>query len=97
MNLNPVDTTTRRVIPITPVGPGGGADEKWVSLYSGEKIYPRSVSGRFAKWRWVIVCITQLVFYGLPWLQWGQRQMVLFDLGARRFYIFDLVFIRFNH
>jgi len=22
-----------------------------------------------------------LVFYGLPWLEWGQRQAVLFDLG----------------
>jgi hypothetical protein len=32
-----------------------------------------------------------VVFYGLPWLQWGERQMVLFDLGARRFYIFGLV------
>jgi cytochrome c oxidase accessory protein FixG len=32
-----------------------------------------------------------LVFYGLPWLEWGQRQAVLFDLGARRFYIFGLV------
>ena len=38
-----------------------------------------------------MVAITQLVFYGLPWLEWGQRQMVLFDLGARRFYIFGLV------
>jgi cytochrome c oxidase accessory protein FixG len=90
--LNQSDITTRRVIPIMPAGPeGGAAAEEWVSLYSGEKIYPRSVSGRFAHWRWVIVFITQLVFYGLPWLQWGQRQMVLFDLGARRFYIFDLV------
>src|SRR5204862_542553 len=29
--------------------------------------------------------------YGLPWLDWGGRQAVLFDLGARRFYIFGLV------
>ncbi len=56
-----------------------------------KKIYPRSISGVFARWRWVMVVITQLVFYGLPWLEWGQRQMVLFDLGARRFYIFGLV------
>lgn len=55
------------------------------------KIYPRSVSGRFANWRWGFVFLTQLVFYGLPWLEWGQRQAVLFDLGARRFYIFNLV------
>ena len=62
------------------------------SLYEAQKkIYPRSVSGIFARWRWVFVALTQLVFYGLPWLEWGQRQAVLFDLGARRFYIFGLV------
>lgn len=55
------------------------------------KIYPRTVQGLFARWRWLGVVITQLVFYGLPWLEWGQRQAVLFDLGARRFYIFGLV------
>jgi len=63
-----------------------------VSLYAAsQKIYPRSVQGIFAKWRWVMVFLTQLVFYGLPWIEWGQRQAVLFDLGARRFYIFGFV------
>jgi cytochrome c oxidase accessory protein FixG len=38
-----------------------------------------------------MVFLTQLVFYGLPWIEWGQRQAVLFDLGARRFYILGLV------
>jgi len=67
-------------------------DPELVSLYEAhQKIYPRSVSGLFENWRWVMVWITQLVFYGLPWLDWGQRQAVLFDLGARRFYIFNLV------
>lgn len=63
-----------------------------ISLYEAhKKIYPRSVSGLFTRWRWGLVFLTQLVFYGLPWLEWGQRQAVLFDLGARRFYIFNLV------
>ena len=63
-----------------------------VSLYAATlKIYPRSVHGIFAKWRWIMVFVTQLVFYGLPWLEWGQRQAVLFDLGARRFYVFGWV------
>ena len=63
-----------------------------VSLYEAhKKIYPRSVSGLFSNWRWGMVFLTQLVFYGLPWLEWGQRQAVLFDLGARRFFIFGLV------
>ena len=63
-----------------------------VSLYQKQKkIYARAVTGWFAGWRWALVWITQLVFYGLPWLEWNARQAVLFDLGSRRFYIFGLV------
>ncbi len=63
-----------------------------ISLYqSQDKIYPRSVLGIFAKWRWVMVWLTQIFFYGVPWLQWGDRQALLFALESRRFYIFDLV------
>ncbi len=63
-----------------------------VSLYAAaKKIYPRSVQGIFAYWRWIFVFATQIVFYGLPWLEWGTRQAVLFDLASRRFYIFGLV------
>ncbi|MBX9936529.1 MAG: cytochrome c oxidase accessory protein CcoG [Burkholderiaceae bacterium] len=75
-----------------PVAAESNSDQETVSLYAAQKkIYPRSISGFFARWRWVMVFLTQLVFYGLPWIEWGQRQMVLFDLGARRFYIFGLV------
>jgi cytochrome c oxidase accessory protein FixG len=73
-------------LPSTPVAP------KSVSLYEKtKKIYPKAVSGLFIRWRWVLVWLTQIVFYGLPWLMWNDRQAVLFDLGTRRFYIFDLV------
>jgi cytochrome c oxidase accessory protein FixG len=57
-----------------------------------EKIQPRAVHGVFANWRIALVLLTQLVYYGLPWLQWDNRQAVLFDLAARKFYIFGLVF-----
>ncbi|MGD8789422.1 MAG: cytochrome c oxidase accessory protein CcoG, partial [Burkholderiales bacterium] len=57
-----------------------------------KKIYPRSVSGKFAWSRWFFVWATQLVFYGMPWLSWNDRQAVLFDLVHRKFYIFGLVF-----
>ncbi|CAN5387069.1 cytochrome c oxidase accessory protein CcoG [soil metagenome] len=73
-----------------PVPASGGSEV--TSLYQAQKkIYPRSVTGLFSKWRWAMVFITQLVFYGLPWLEWGQRQAVLFDLEARRFYILGLI------
>lgn len=75
----------RRVIPIATAEQGGGL------FAAHQKVYPRTVRGIFARWRWVMVFLTQLVFYGLPWIEWGQRQAVLFDLGARRFYILGLV------
>ena len=66
--------------------------EAVIRLYKSEdKIHPRSVDGFFARWRWALVALTQAVFYGLPWLSWGDRPAVLFDLAARRFYVFGLV------
>ncbi len=56
-----------------------------------KKIQPRSISGLFARWRWAMVWATQLFFYGVPWLQWGDRQSLLFDLQTMRFYLFGLV------
>ncbi len=86
------DRAPRKVIPIAAATPEPSAEGEFVSLYEAQKkVYPRSISGFFARWRWVMVFLTQLVFYGLPWLEWGERQLVLFDLGARRFYIFGLV------
>ena len=88
--MNDSRTTGRKVIPILAQATDGEPEMVW--LYEAhQKIYPRSVSGLFSNWRWGFVFLTQLVFYGLPWLEWGQRQAVLFDLGARRFYIFNLV------
>lgn len=57
-----------------------------------KKIHPKSISGLFTTWRWVFVWLTQLAFYGLPWIPWNGRQSVLFDLVERKFYLFGLVF-----
>ncbi|HSW19266.1 MAG TPA: cytochrome c oxidase accessory protein CcoG [Ramlibacter sp.] len=85
-------TPPRKVIPIVPANVSGEDTPAYLSLYEAQqKIYPRSVAGRFANWRWALVALTQIVFYGLPWLQWGERQAVLFDLAARRFYLFGYV------
>jgi cytochrome c oxidase accessory protein FixG len=80
----------QRVIPIA-TAPAADAGEL-VSLYAKPpRIQPRAVHGWFAGWRWALVWITQAVFYGLAWLPWNGRQALLLDLGARRFYVFDLV------
>ncbi|MBC7608709.1 MAG: cytochrome c oxidase accessory protein CcoG [Polaromonas sp.] len=89
MPLDPVSPhKVKRVIPILAADDSSAV----VSLYqSDSKIYARGVSGWFNYWRWAMVWVTQLVFYGLPWLVMNDRQAMLFDLGARRFYIFNLV------
>lgn len=96
--MKPPERPAHPVIPIavsadtSPIAPPAGASAELVSLYAAhQKIYPRSVSGLFSRLRWYTVFLTQLLFYGLPWLPWGDRQAVLFDLVARRFYIFKLV------
>ncbi|WP_025917992.1 cytochrome c oxidase accessory protein CcoG [Herminiimonas sp. CN] len=58
---------------------------------SREDIYVREAKGRYTNWRWACVWLTQLVFYGLPWLSWNERQAVLFELGSRKFYLFGVV------
>ncbi|MEC4719344.1 cytochrome c oxidase accessory protein CcoG [Noviherbaspirillum sp. CPCC 100848] len=56
-----------------------------------QEIYPREIKGTYANLRWLCVFLTQLVFYGLPWMSWNGRQAVLFDLAARKFYLFGIV------
>ncbi|WP_374518949.1 cytochrome c oxidase accessory protein CcoG [Undibacterium squillarum] len=76
-------------IPIIPIEP----EEKEIALFEErKKIYPRHQTGWFASWRWVLVAFTQLLFYGTAWLNWNERQAVLFDLVTRKFYIFGFVF-----
>jgi cytochrome c oxidase accessory protein FixG len=78
-----------KVIPIQPVPLE--FDDRLFLVAQAAKVYPRSVAGWFASWRWVMVWVTQIVFYGLPWLQWNDRQAMLFDLSQRRFFVFGLV------
>ncbi len=86
-----------KVIPIVATQSSSGhsqasnADDE--PLYEiRKKIFPRAVTGWFARWRWVLIFATQMVYYGTPWLIWHDRQAVLFDLTARKFYIFGIIF-----
>ncbi len=68
-------------------------DAQGNSFYVSErKVYPRDVSGRFARLRVAAVIWLLGMFYLFPWLPWDGRQAVLFDLPARKFYVFGLVF-----
>ena len=63
------------------------------SLYvAHEKVYPREVKGRYASLRSASVWMLLGSFYRVPWINWGERQAVLFDLPARKFFILGLGF-----
>ena len=63
-----------------------------VSFYEKhKKVYIRDVKGWWDSWRWVLVWLTQIIFYVTPWLDWNGRQAVLLHLVERKFYLFGLV------
>jgi len=75
----------------TAVKTPGSAQDVEQSLYEKRsKIYPRQVHGMFATARLVAATTLLGIFYLLPWVQWGERQAVLFDLPARKFHLFGL-------
>lgn len=68
-------------------------DEESTGLYVSErKVYPRSVTGTLARLRVAAVVWLLGMFYVFPWLRWDGHQAVLFDLPARKFYVFGLTF-----
>ncbi|MDR2244505.1 MAG: cytochrome c oxidase accessory protein CcoG [Burkholderiales bacterium] len=58
---------------------------------SQRKLYLRFAQGTFQNWRIALVVLSQVIFYGLPWLTWGDRQAFLLELATRKFYLFGLV------
>ncbi len=61
------------------------------SLYEAhKKIYPREIGGRFTRLRMLSVVVLLGIYYIMPLVQWDGRQAILFDLPARKFYLFGL-------
>lgn len=68
------------------------ADESDEFYAKHKKVYPRKVTGLFASLRTLGVFVLLGGYYFVPWLRWDNHQAVLFDLPARKFYIFGLTF-----
>jgi len=65
--------------------------ERTESLYARrQKIHAREVDGVFNLLRALSVVVLLGLYYLLPWIPWGDRQGLLFDLPARKFYLFGL-------
>ena len=86
----PGSPTARRAIPLA-LDDGG-------SMYVSEaRIHPRDVDGMFQRLRTAAAWWLLGMYYAFAWVPWpdgsgGTRQAVLFDLPARKFYVFGLNF-----
>lgn len=70
---------------------GKGATSSTERISQGQKIYVRAVDGIFSRLRNRLNWILMLGFFILPWIQWGDRQAVWFNLAEQKFHIFGLV------
>ena len=64
------------------------------SLFAAhEKVYPKSVAGKYRKLKWTALVILLAIYYIVPWLRWDRGptapdQAVLVDLTGPRLYFF---------
>lgn len=69
--------------------------EDQLALYQKRiPIFPRSVQGKFRRFKTAVLVLAYAVYFLLPWLPWERLdappQALLFDLPGRRFLIFGL-------
>ncbi|PRB82978.1 cytochrome c oxidase accessory protein CcoG [Pseudomonas sp. MYb185] len=59
---------------------------------AGGPIHTRGFKGRYRRFRLLGTGLLFLLFFGTAWLNWDQRQAVLWDLVSRKFHIFGATF-----
>jgi len=62
--------------------------EHWHVNTGGETIHAKRISGRWRTIKWVTSAFWIIFFLG-PYLRWGGRQAVLFDIPSRQYHIFS--------
>ncbi|MCX2981874.1 cytochrome c oxidase accessory protein CcoG [Halieaceae bacterium IMCC14734] len=78
------------LIPVEELAPAEVAE---LDLYQKrEKIYTRKIEGFFQRIRLFTGWPLLIAYFLVPWLSWGDRPAVLFDLPARQFHIFFMTF-----
>ncbi|PMR70047.1 cytochrome c oxidase accessory protein CcoG [Halomonas heilongjiangensis] len=77
----------------SPVGQHVPGEIVSQEMYASRRhIYVREIQGVFQRLRRGANWGLMLLFFGLPWLQWGDRPAVWFDLPGREFHIFAATF-----
>jgi len=66
--------------------------DHWHVNTGGKTIHAKRMAGRFRKIKW-LTHATWLLFFLGPYLRWGDRQAVLFDIPNRQFHIFGITIL----
>lgn len=81
---------------VTPAPVVGTHDPKSTvrqDLYAKRRhIYVREIKGLFQRLRRSANWVLMALYFGIPWLNWDERQAVWFDLPSRAFHIFGATF-----
>ena len=64
----------------------------WHVNLGDEKIHPKKASGKWRSLKWLAHSVWLIVFLG-PYLRWGDRQAILFDIPDRQFHIFGITIL----
>lgn len=78
---------------MTPQKPTNAADARQGIQPSFDKfgtIVTKHVWGKNQKLRTLAFAFQMLLFLGIPWLRWGDRQAVLFDIAHRKFHLWGI-------
>ncbi|MBC7545134.1 MAG: cytochrome c oxidase accessory protein CcoG [Candidatus Sericytochromatia bacterium] len=71
--------------------PPSGVQAEGTMTYGRERIFVKRVKGYFQRMRWLTFAFFLTVFTLLPLLTWGDRRAILFDIPARKFYLFNII------
>ncbi len=66
--------------------------EHWHINTGDETIHAKRIPGRWRTYKWIANSVWLLFFLG-PFLRWGDRQAVLFDIPNRQFHIFGVTIL----
>ncbi|MBF0219453.1 MAG: cytochrome c oxidase accessory protein CcoG [Gammaproteobacteria bacterium] len=66
--------------------------DHWHVNTGGETIHAKRMGGLFRNLKWWAASVWLLFFLG-PYLRWGDRQAILFDIEGRQFHIFNITIL----
>ncbi len=64
----------------------------WHVNTGGKTIHAKRMAGRYRTIKWISATVWLAFFLG-PYLRWGGRQAIVFDIPGRQFHIFDITIL----